>query len=809
MATGHILPPPSAEQKIIVDDICAGANVATFAVAGAGKTTTILNAAVAFRGRGLDGVPDRNHVVSITYNAKLKTETRNKAANLGIYIEVHSFHSFCVAHYDRKCYTDTQMRAILNAKTPPLRPFSIDMLFVDEGQDMNPLFHELICKICADSSTGPPQLCVLGDKRQCINQFLGADERFLTHVAQTLDVNGRPWRFPKISESFRVTRPMAEFVNTCMLNDLPGKGTIQSGKTHIVLPANRERHNTASSSSSPSNANSTTRSGTTYAVAPTMTPAPKPRYLICNAFGDDLFVEFSRYLDMGYAPWEITVVAASVRKEVSPIRQLENRIKRDRPDIQVYIPTADDEKLDTDVIRGKMVFSTFTQTKGLEWPVVIVIGADNGYFEMFAKDLSPVYCPNQLYVVATRALECITLVHHNANDYLPFLNVAKLPRYCDVVTKKRVVVKTRSYTGEKKMAVTDLVRFIPQQVLDECRSLLTLSTARLPGVRIDIDSKSTQPGGSENVSEITGTAIPAYFDFHRNGNQMSILEELKREQFEKSLVSGGSDPGLLNELSRGPVTCDFSDEEGEEESPKTKPKASKKKSPSPPKKKTPEPVMGHGEKPFNLNDIVLATITIAQLLYIANCWCAHMSGLHFKVLQIKVYAWLTNDQLNACVDRLESLPISSAGMFEKKIAVSGRPELMGRVLSGAIDCIDGADTYEFKCTSALSTEHVIQLAIYMYMRNIELQKKSSADAMGLIFSRYIQPVAVLAQPPINPGKLYNVLTDEMITIENDMDAFTEVVRLLMNQKFGPKKKLTDEAFVDVHAKVVDRYRKAK
>jgi hypothetical protein len=77
-------PPPSPEQLAIAASVGGGFSVVVDAVAGSGKTTTVLHIAAASPGK---------RILLLTYNARLKTETRRRAAGLKN-LEVHSYHSF-------------------------------------------------------------------------------------------------------------------------------------------------------------------------------------------------------------------------------------------------------------------------------------------------------------------------------------------------------------------------------------------------------------------------------------------------------------------------------------------------------------------------------------------------------------------------------------------------------------------------------------------------------------------------------------------------------------------------------------------
>ena len=96
---------PSQEQQYIIDSIAKGHNIVVDAVAGSGKTTTILNMAKTFYDR---------KILQVTYNSQLKSEVREMVKKHDIFnLEVHSYHSLCVKYYDPVCYTDQRMLHVL------------------------------------------------------------------------------------------------------------------------------------------------------------------------------------------------------------------------------------------------------------------------------------------------------------------------------------------------------------------------------------------------------------------------------------------------------------------------------------------------------------------------------------------------------------------------------------------------------------------------------------------------------------------------------------------------------------------------
>ena len=125
------LPPISDEQQNVVNSISKCQNVIVESVAGSGKTTCNIYIA--------KSCPTKS-ILLLTYNAKLKMETRDRVSNLGITnIETHSYHSFCVKYYNPKCFTDYQIINIVKSNPIQVKSFRYDLIILDEAQDISPL----------------------------------------------------------------------------------------------------------------------------------------------------------------------------------------------------------------------------------------------------------------------------------------------------------------------------------------------------------------------------------------------------------------------------------------------------------------------------------------------------------------------------------------------------------------------------------------------------------------------------------------------------------------------------------------------
>lgn len=120
------------------------------------------------------------------------------------------------------------------------------------------------------------------------------------------------------------------------------------------------------------------------------------------------------------------------------------------PNVMVYVPTNDDEKLDEELLEGKIIFSTFHQVKGLERKVVIIFNFDDSYFKFYKKNANHLICSNELYVATTRGIEHLTLFHHYKNDYLPFINKSNIKLYCHFDEYSRLCIPF-DYEKDKKI----------------------------------------------------------------------------------------------------------------------------------------------------------------------------------------------------------------------------------------------------------------------------------------------------------------------------------------------------------------------
>ena len=694
-----MLSPISNEQQEILDKL-QNYNVIVDAVAGSGKTTTNLYIAKKYI--------DKN-ILLLTYNSKLKLETREKVKLLELNnIEVHSYHSFCVKYYDHKCFTDSEISKVLKKDKKPLRIFCYDIIILDEAQDITPVYYELICKICNNMKGDvEPKICLLGDKHQSIYQFHKSDEKYLTLGDKLFNVNNYKWKTCNLGMSFRVPNKICDFINHCVLNE------------PRILPF-RECH-------------------------------IKPTYVICSEFPyeDKLtkktmptkYVPYGILIDClkNYKPEDIFILAYSIKSPYCPARRLENYIKVYNADIPVYVPYSDDEKLDETIIAGKLTFSTFHQVKGLERKVVIIFGFDKGYFKFPGKSDLCNDCPNEFYVALTRAKEHLILLHHFTNDYLPFVNRNTLTTYANYMCKRKLFLMDSNNTPLKTLAVTNLIKYIPQSIIDTCYNLLTIIERRPVGTKIDLAQKIKNGEYYEAVNCINGIAVPAYFEFLTT-NKCTILKESLNFNIEDTYHNRETITFHENQLS----------------------------------------------KLENIDKD--KTLLLDNILYIATIYDGLTSGYIFKSYQITDYNWIEKEILMECIDRLHTLNIGKDCEYEKKALILKLPCLKkyNKQLFGRFDCIDSNTLYEFKCCEKIEKEHVIQLALYMLMhKTITEDKNVNKDFKYIIYNIITDQLLEIICDRTKLENMLEIILDSKFGIKQELleQEFIDKNRIIYNKYY--------------------------
>ena len=471
---------PSEEQQFVIDKLKEGYNVICSAVAGSGKSSTILSAAKEMKDR---------KIIQLTYNSELRSENLEKVKAFRLEnIEVHTFHSLGFHYYTKECNTDSGIRRVLKEDLRPVRPIAnFDMCMLDEYQDNTSLYYRLIKKFLRDSGS-PIQLLILGDARQSLYEFKGSDSRFLTIGQRVWDdfelLKDNRFIHTTLKMSYRITDQISTFVNKTML----GEDLMLSCKCGEPVVYYRG------------------------------TPKNTGKYIVHN---------INQLLDSGVNPNDIFILSASVKSHI--VKTIENTLVENG--IPCYVPTFDIGKLDKRIINGKVVFSTFHSSKGRQRPYVFVLGFDNDYYKRFARDeIDMTACPNVFYVAATRSscklfvvefennrysrpLGFLKMGHHDMkrSDYIDFKGVPRTVFYDDDEEKDEDLIKVKRIRG------SELVNFIPESTLETILPIIDRifkpgSLTHSNNYELEITNViQTHIGLFEGVSDLNGIAIPCMF----------------------------------------------------------------------------------------------------------------------------------------------------------------------------------------------------------------------------------------------------------------------------------------------------------
>jgi len=680
------------EQLAVIEKLKSGVNVIVDACAGSGKSTTILSAAIA--------MSDSNFL-QLTYNSMLRHEIKEKIEKQAIKnLKVHTFHSLAKCYYvSSDKTTDTDIRRIIREKqTPRIAIPMFDIVVLDECQDMTPLYFQFIRKLTTDMAS-PFSLLVLGDYMQCLYEFKGADIRFLT-MADRIWLNLKSHVFERCSlkTSYRITNQMSNFINEVMLK-APRIAACRDGEPVVYIRNSR---------------------------------ANLERFVVAI---------ITRLLAEGDKPEDIFILGASVKGAKSNIRKMENALVE--RGIPCYVPMFEDTKIDDRVIAGKIVFSTFHTVKGRQRKYVFLMGFDNTYFDYYARNMNPDVCPNTLYVGCTRATHGLYLLEndqYSTDQPLHFLQLThhemKQKSYISFKGTPRSIFyqkKTDSTTQKHFVTPTDLIKFIPEPVLEEITPILDRIFIQIAPEQtaIDIPSVILTKSGYEEISDLTGIAIPSmYYDYI--GGTRNILYNMIQTFMNE--IGANDHAFLKTHMQTMPKECS---------SPR-------------------------------------------DYLVLANMFVSVQEKLYFKLKQIdpSEYTWITDDIISLTKARLDSIigaECNDVPLMEETIICASDDAAHTQIdialkalttiyrFTARVDLV-AESVWELKCTSEITTDHLLQVVIYAW-----IWRMTRTDSKEF--------------------KILNIKTGEIKQLTADLADLTTIVISLLKGKYDAKIPRTDAEFV--------------
>jgi hypothetical protein len=712
----------SEEQLVIASAIQDYQLISINAVAGAGKTTTILHTASMY--------PATNFIL-LTYNASLKDEVRTKIQQYQLLnIECHSYHSLAVKYYSPTAYVDEELAQISQDNTPLQNTTSsallktLHCLIIDEAQDMTMIYFQFVHKFLKDlrhlavsSPAGyfQPRLMLFGDERQCIFQFKGADARFLTKFGQI-------WQYGEknkltnlhlpMRNSYRVPENIGRFINKYMLGYDRIVSVNPGGKVIYLEQSSFYVHKT-----------------------------------LCSLLLERLLCEELQ-------PDDIFVLANSVKSKDAPCKLFEHALVK--ANIPCFVVDRENDIKNESVMKGKVVFSTFHQTKGRERKVVIIYGFDHHFFKFSNSTDDPLTCPNILYVACTRAKEELYLIHNDNAPMLEFLrqhtfspSVAMENNeidYYPIIARSTSAVDKNESNDEKDTkhvqkqkhttTLTDLTKFIKPVTLQQLAYLVNLALVQervakavisIPTVVVSNDNDNNR---SESVGEINKLFFPFLFE-HRQTGKSSMIDTL-------SCISSRGTAGTAG-------------------------------------------TAGGKEIQQKIQQFVKRyhTLTLAEWLEITVLYHSYINNLSHKVKQLSTYTWIDEDMVSSVFEYMANL--SNVLEFHQEIAHK-------------FDSLDVSNNimWLFKCSSSLSIEDKLQLAVMAFI------DRKTVSATSLVDDDDEKENCRGRQ-----YKLLNIQTGEVLCLNSSNDGLSTIVDTLVESKYQTTGLLTTEQFVQNCRKIVE------
>ena len=405
----YSLPIPSDEQNEIILNFKAGYNLKIEAVAGAGKTTSILLLArIAAQDFGCKSL-------ILTYNKGLQLEIQNMIDSYKINCLCYTYHGYASKIYKKCINNDKVLRQCL-LEDPPYNP-QIPVLFLDEVQDMNEDYHKLVNKLSYHGQI----LCIVGDRHQNIGEYKGSSDKYLIDYEQHFNT-GRLWKELTLRTSYRLTPSIANFVNKNIINQ------------ELIIPGNFKYNDV------------------------------KPLYYYSewNFANSDLLNTMVKK----FGSDEVVIMKASVsnislNKNKSGASCPLGKLVSNSSKYDIKFCVREEESLTDKEMRGKVLLSSFNSMKGKQKLCTVVYGANESYFKYYEKGWpdDKKSLPNILYVACTRAQACLILIQDDKSQHLRTTNTSIINSTCNVIGCKDD--KNEQNNNKKKKdnySITDVIK---------------------------------------------------------------------------------------------------------------------------------------------------------------------------------------------------------------------------------------------------------------------------------------------------------------------------------------------------------------
>jgi hypothetical protein len=377
-----------------------------------------------------------------------------------------------------------------------------------------------------------------------------------------------------------------------------------------------------------------------------------------------------------------------------------------------------------------------------------------------------------MYVALTRAKEQMTLFHHYENEYIScLLDKYRIGSTCTLIERRECLGIKKTLHEPLELGVTELIRNMGIEIIDYAIHSIDYKVIQAAEKAIDVPLKiQTGANTFENVSDINGVAIPAIYEYLSH-KKVTMIDQLRKLISRLSLYHRQQYDTIVNKNK----------------------------------------------------------MTVSDILYLANLYSSIVSGYIFKTEQIKEYKWLASNPLKSCLERLGHVVSRDGTTYE--VNVEAKEVIYNRRLVGIVDVIDNINNivYELKCVQTVTSENILQLAIYAWI--IEGLDKSPSRTEGVGSDGSTSSGATSLSGPNREAKvsdpkdrtqtgvtypkdrtqagvtypkdrtqtgvtyrLFNIFTNEVIELIYN-EKIKGMVEFLVKAKYGSLERCSDEEFI--------------
>jgi hypothetical protein len=484
---------PSEEQKQILTEF-DNYNIIVDAVPGSGKTTQIQFVAEKYKDLS---------ILVITYSRRLMEDTKARLEDFAN-AQVYTFHKLAGEIFGEICMTDAQLDNCMDFCGNPQYP-EYDMIILDEVQDMKWLYHKFAINFIQPTT----MVMILGDAKQNIYSGFDSDVDYLINANHHFGKSQRPFRKMTLSVSYRLTKPICDFLNNCFCE--------------IAIKPNPAK------------------------CCKHTWPKPELRNINLKFWGRnpncEIFDEICQIIEkcksqFGYKNDDIFILAPSIkgdisRNQASPLVQFANYISSKKD--YIFVPDYDSENCSDRVMKNKIVFCTFHKAKGLERKLVIVFGFDESYTAYYNKGGDASQLPNALYVALTRAKERLILLKNSTTANLACFSAIR--EYFDEIGKEGKIYACNPSTKVKILNPSSMFDYMDSRTEKALLSSLEQIAICPISYEIAISNEQFQfPEHYECTANITGTYFGALHQYLHTGSS-PIFGDLAGDIYDKAVIS--------------------------------------------------------------------------------------------------------------------------------------------------------------------------------------------------------------------------------------------------------------------------------